>query len=217
MMKDIPIFPTEYGIASLCLKEIPYSGSAYIQIQDAPEETVDRLLQECVGFCRACGAERFYYCGGSETGEPAFVLLKMTGCARTEQEKLEHLFPVTDQTVAQWRKIYNERMTAVPHSRTLSFGDEQEILRSGGAYFVHRAGTLLGIGWLEDTHLLAIASVEPGAGERVAHTLMSLVEGEQMTLEVSSQNQKALALYQRLGFLTTGISKKWYEWKEDDK
>ena len=216
-MKDIPLFPTEYGVASLFLKEIPYSGSAYIQIQDAPEERMDRLLLECVGFCRACGAEHFYYSGGAEKEEPTFSLLKMSGQARPESEKVAHLFPVTEQTVARWRQIYNEKMATVSHSRTLSFGDEQEILRSGGAYFVHRNGMLLGIGWLENAHLLAIASVVPGAGEQVLNTLMSLVEGEQMTLEVSSQNQKALALYQRLGFLITGISKKWYEWKGNDK
>lgn len=216
-MKDIPVFPTEYGVASLFLKEIPYSGHAYIQIQDAPAETTPQLLTECVGFCKACGAERFFYSGGPEEEEPAFAVLKMSGCAWVDPKQLAHLFPVTEQTVAQWRKIYNERMATVPHSRTLSFGDEREILRNVGAYFVHRDGTLLGIGWLEDTHLLAVASVVKGAGEQVMHTLMSLVEGAQMTLEVSSQNEKALDLYRRLGFLTTGISKQWYEFCEDDK
>ena len=71
----------------------------------------------------------------------------------------------------------------------------------------------MGIGWLEDTHLLAIASCKPGAGERVAHTLMSLVEGADMTLEVADRNQKAILLYEKLGFVATEIVSKWYFFK----
>ena len=68
----------------------------------------------------------------------------------------------------------------------------------------------MGIGWLEDTTLLAVAAVKPGAGERVMHTLMSLVEGAQMELEVASTNTRAVRLYEKLGFLKTGESSRWY-------
>ena len=54
-MKDIPVFTTEYGAASLFLREIPYRGRAHIKIQSSLEP--DKLLEECIGFCRACGAE----------------------------------------------------------------------------------------------------------------------------------------------------------------
>ena len=101
-------------------------------------------------------------------------------------------------------------MEAVPQARTLSFNDEKELTESGGAYFVHHNGELLGIGWLDDTHLLALASCKPGAGERIMHTLMSLIEGADMTLEVADRNQKAISLYQKLGFVPTGIASKWY-------
>lgn len=216
-MKDIPIFPTEYGVASLMLGEIPYRQQAYIQVQDAPAETLSQLLRECAGFCRACGAEKIYWSGGDSLEEPAMRILKMSGTAWVDSNKLENLFPVTEQTASRWVKLYNERMRTVPHSRTLSFGAEKEVLESGGAYFVHHSGELLGIGWLEDTHLLAIASVQPGAGERVAHSLMSLVEGATVTLEVAESNTKAISLYQRLGFMTTGIAKCWYEFRWNDK
>ena len=212
-MKDIPVFETQYGVASLGLNEIPYRQEAYIQIRQAMPGMVSQLLGECADFCRACGAMRIYWSGETCDQEPVLQLLKMTGTAWVDQTKLESLFPVTEQTVEQWRKIYNDRMKNVPQSRTLSFAQEKEIVQSGGAYFVHREGTLLGIGWLEDTHLLAIASVQPGAGERVAHTIMSLTEGAQMTLEVMSCNTRAISLYQRLGFLTTGIVRQWYELK----
>lgn len=216
-MKDIPIFPTEFGVASLILSEIPYRQEAYIHVQDGAEETLPQLLRDCASFCRACGAERVLWTGADNADEPIFNLLRMTGTAWVDQTKLENLFPVTEQTVSEWRRIYNERMRSVPQSRTLSFAQEQEVIQSGGAYFVHHEGELLGIGWLEDTHLLAIAATKPGAGERVAHTLMSLVEGAQMTLEVASSNKKAIALYERLGFLTTSVVRSWYEFKWNDK
>ena len=75
---------------------------------------------------------------------------------------------------------------------------------------MHRDGKLLGIGWLEDTKLLAVAAVEKGAGQRVMHTLMSLVEGARMTLEVASTNERAISLYEKLGFLKTAELTRWY-------
>lgn len=209
-MKDIGIFPTEYGVASLILREIPYRQEAYIRVQSVQEGELPLLLEECAGFCRACGAEKILWTGVEADAEPAMRILKMQGVAKVDRDLVEHLFPVTEQTASHWRQIYNDKMRSVPQARTLSFTDEKELQETGGAYFVHHNGELLGIGWLEDTHLLAIASCKPGAGERVAHTLMSLIEGADMTLEVADRNQKALGLYRKLGFVTTGIVSKWY-------
>ena len=36
-MKDFPMFTTEFGIASLILREIPYRGEAFILIQDTQQ------------------------------------------------------------------------------------------------------------------------------------------------------------------------------------
>ena len=54
-MNDIPMFTTEYGVASLVLKEIPYRKQAHIKLISTQEP--EKLLRECVGFCCACGAE----------------------------------------------------------------------------------------------------------------------------------------------------------------
>ena len=56
-MRDIPVFTTEYGVSSLFLKEIPYKSEAYIRIRDVQPEGFEAHLQECVSFCRMCGAE----------------------------------------------------------------------------------------------------------------------------------------------------------------
>ena len=42
------------------------------------------------------------------------------------------------------------------------------------------------------------------------HTLMSLMEGELMVMEVASTNTKAIALYERLGFLKTAELTRWH-------
>lgn len=212
-LKDIPIFPTQFGVASLILREIPYRAEAYIRIQDVQEGELLQLLEECAAFCIACGAERILWTGVPTEQEPAMSILRMRGTAWVDPTLLEQLFPVTEQTASRWRQIYNERMRGVPQARTLSFADEKELAEAQGTYFVHHSGELLGIGWLEDLQLLAIASCKPGAGERVAHTLMSLAEGSDLTLEVADTNQKAIALYQKLGFIPTGIVSQWYLYK----
>ena len=209
-MRDFPMFTTEYGVASLVLKEIPYKETAYILIRDSLEP--EKLVAECVSFCRAVGAEHIYATGHEVLEKyPLYTsILEMHGTAWVDGEKIQSLFPVTEQTVGRWREIYNERMSAVDNSGTLESRDEKRILESGGAYFVHSCGELLGIGWLEEETLLAVASVRPGAGEMVMHSLMSLVEGASMTLEVASTNERAIRLYEKLGFIKTREISRWY-------
>ena len=64
-MKDFPFFTTEYGVASLVLKEIPYKGEAYITLRDAQPGQEAELLAECVSFCRMAGAEKILAAGHS--------------------------------------------------------------------------------------------------------------------------------------------------------
>lgn len=209
-MKDFPMFDTEYGIASLVLKEIPYKGIAYIILREAWEP--EKLLDECVSFCRMCGAE-IICAAGHEILEsyPLYTtVFEMRGEAVVDKASLKSLFPVTEATVVRWRELYNEKMRPIDNAATLTAFDEKRILESNGAYFVHENGDLLGIGWLDDTQLLAVAAAKPGAGRNVMNTLMSLVEGAQMTLEVASTNERANHLYEKLGFLKTKEVSRWY-------
>lgn len=212
-MKDFPVFTTDYGVSSLILKEIPYRQEAYIHIQDVQPDGFREHLLECVSFCRMAGAERILATGHKLLQSfPLYTAVyEMRGTAWVDPEKLESLFPVTEQTVSRWRSIVNERMRMVDNAATLTAFDEKKILESGGAYFIHREGHLLGVGWMNDTELLLVAAVEKGAGEHVMHTLMSLVEGADMTLQVASTNQRAIRLYEKLGFLKTREVFRWYE------
>lgn len=209
-MKDFPMFDTEFGIASLVLKEIPYKGEAYILLREVWD--AENLLKECVSFCRMCGAEIICATGHESLEQyPLYTtVLEMRGDAVVDPDLLESLFPVTDATVSRWRNIYNEKMRAVDNAATMTAFDEKRILESGGAYFIHDNGDLLGIGWLDDTELLAVAAVKPGAGRIVMNTLMSLAEGAQIVLQVASTNEKALRLYEKMGFIRTKEISRWY-------
>lgn len=204
------MFDTEFGIASLVMKEIPYKGIAYIILQEVWD--AEKLLKECVSFCKMCGAERIFAAGhASLESYPLYTtILEMRGEATVDTDNLKSLFPVTEETVAQWRAIYNEKMRIVDNAATMTARDEKWILSSGGAYFVHEEGQLLGIGWLEDKTLLAVATAKPGAGKTVMNTLMSLIEGAQMRLEVASTNEKAIRLYEKMGFIQIKELKRWY-------
>ena len=209
-MKDFPMFDTEFGIASLVLKEIPYKGIAYIILREVWDP--EKLLAECVSFCRMCGAE-VICASGHESLEryPLYTtVLEMRGEATVDISSLKSLFTVTEATVAQWRGIYNEKMRPIDNAATMTAFDEKRIVQSGGAYFVHENGELLGIGWLDDTELLAVAAAKPGMGRAVLNTLMSLIEGAQMHLEVASTNERAIRLYKKMGFIKTKEISRWY-------
>ena len=211
-MKDFPMFTTEFGVASLVLREIPYRQEAYIHIQDVQPEGFEEHMKECVSFCRMAGAEKIYATGQDLLERyPLYAsVYEMRGTAWVDREKLEHLFPVTEATVSRWRGIMNERLRNVDNAATLTAFDEKKIVESGGAYFIHHDGELLGVGWMDDTKLLLLAGVKPGAGERVMHTLMSLVEEADMTIEVASTNERAIRLYERLGFMKIREVLCWY-------
>jgi len=213
IMQDFPFFTTEFGVSGLILKEIPYRKEAYIRLHTVQPGFFREHLRECAAFCRMAGAERILAAGSPEL--EAYPLhtsvVQMCGTAWVDARMLANLFPVTDATVGRWRRIYNERMARVDNAGTLEAREEARIVKSGGAYFVHDSGELLGIGWLEDCRLLAVAGVKKGAGETVMHTLMSLVEGAQMTLEVASTNGRAIDLYEKLGFVKTKEISRWYD------
>ena len=209
-MKDIPMFTTEYGIASLILGQIPYTGIAYIRLQAT--EQPEQLLQECVGFCRACGAETFYATGSSWLEQlPLHTAVVEMRCSAASLPQTDAcLFPVLPETMEQWRGIYNEKMKAVPNAAYLSQRETKDLLEKSCGYFVHRGGQLLGIGKVDGGKLDAIASVVPGAGRDVVLALCSAITGDTVSLEVATANERAVRLYEKLGFVATAELSRWY-------
>ena len=210
-MRDFPVFTTENGAASLVLREIPYRGEAYITLQDT--QTPEQLLAECVDFCKIAGAEKIYATGNTWLAKyPVYTnVVKMQRPRLGLPECNAALFPVTEKTIEQWRKLYNDRMKDVPNASTMTREDGKQMLVKGGGYFVHKTEELLGIGIARGDKIEAIASVKPGAGETVLLTLCSALFSENLALEVSSKNERAIRLYERMGFLKTKLLRTWYD------
>ena len=175
-MKDIPVFDTEHGVASLFLREIPYRGRAHIKIRSSLEP--EKFLEDCIGFCRACGAD---WCdaSGHEYLEKYPLITALVRMQR-DRESLPRtdacLFPVTEETVGEWTRIYNERMADVPNCAWMDSTDGREMLKEGDGYFVHRDGVLLGIGRASGDMLDTVIATRPGMGELLhlqkAHALI---------------------------------------------
>ena len=210
-MRDIPVFSTEAGVASLILSEIPYKAQAYIRVQDSCDP--DKLLKECCNFCRAVGAERVYVTGHAVIEEYPFytAVYQMSRLREGLPETDAALFPVLQNTLEQWRNLYNERMKPVPNSATMNLENAQKMLDRGDGYFIHRGEMLLGIGIAAGEKIDALVSAVPGAGQDVLLALNHALSGERVTVEVASKNIHAVSLYERLGFIQTAELSRWHQ------
>ena len=210
-MRDFPMFTTENGVGSLVLREIPYRGIAYITVQDSSEPAA--FLNECVEFCRAVGASAIY-ASGHEILEsyPLYTrVLQMSGSLTAIPETDASLFPVTEKTLSRWRDIYNERMKNVDNASYMSERDGAKLLKDGNGYFVHRDGDLLGIGIAAGDRIDCIASCKKGGGREVLAALTHALMSERIILEVASTNQRAISLYESMGFIPTAEISRWYK------
>ena len=210
-MRDIPVFCTELGVASLVLKKIPYTKEAYIHLQDSCD--LEAFLKECCDFCVAAGAERVFATGHDSLKKYTYhtKLIKMQSSNCFDETAEVYLFPLQEQTIEMWRAIYNERMLNVPNAAFMSLHDMEDLLNSGGAYFVHQNGVLIGIGAIKDNNVEVIVSVVPGKGEKVLIALCSAIRSDTVTLIVAENNMPAISLYNKLGFIKTEELESWYK------
>ena len=210
-MKDIPVFATEYGIASLVLKEIPYQSAAYVTVRDSLEP--ERLLEECIGFCRACGADRIYATGHSELeSRPLYTVMWQMQCSLEALPDTDAaLWPVQENTLKQWQQIYNDKVRNLPNGAWMTDADARKMIDKGDGYFIHRGETLLGIGRVSGDTIDWVASLQPGAGRDVLLALSHAITEETVLLTVASVNIKAVKLYENLGFLKNKELSRWFQ------
>ncbi len=209
-MRDIPVFTTENGVASLILREIPYTGIAYIRVQSSL--ALPALAEECAEFCRCAGAKWVYAAGHPLlSAYPKHTEIWRMTCERARLPDTEaRLFPVTASTLETFRQLYNRRMAGVPNAAFMTVEEGNRMLQKGDGYFVHRDRTLLGIGRASGDTIDAVISVVPGQGETVLLALNHALFGDTVGLEVASANLPAVRLYERLGFIKGKKLSVWY-------
>ena len=212
-MRDMPMFTTENGVASLTLNQIPYTRSAWIRIQNSVSP--EALLEECAGFCKAVGAEYIYATGAEccEAYPEHTKILKMQADTESLGDTDAALFPVTESTLSQWREIYNDKIKSVPNGAWMTVEKSKEMLKEGSGYFIHRDGNLLGTGMVQGDKISWVASCAPGAGADVVRALCHAVTEQIVCLEVASANEKAMNLYGKLGFIPISQVSVWYQIK----
>ena len=210
-MKDFPVFTTQYGVASLILKEIPYLHTAYITIGDSLEPA--KLIEECAAFCRMCGAERVFATGHPYLDAlPVYTAMWEMRCASASLGDTDAaLWPVQEQTLDRWREIYNGKVKSLPNGAWMSQSDGAKMLNKGDGYFIHRDGKLLGIGRASGDIIDWVASVQAGAGAEVVRALNHAVSEDTVSVVVASVNHKAVRLYESLGFIKCREISRWAE------
>lgn len=210
-MKNIPVFATEYGVGSLIVKDVPYTGIAYVKVESAsfPKD----FLEECIAFCRAAGADEIYATGHEALQDYPYhtSICRMTCSREVIPDTDAAVFPVTGQTLQRWLELYRKKMRKVPNAAYMTDADGKEMLKRGDGYFVHKDGILLGIGIAAGETIDLVASVQPGAGKDILCALNHALFGERIILDVASTNEKAIKLYEDLGFIKTAELSKWYK------
>ena len=205
------MFTTSNGIASLILKEIPYSSKAYIRIHQTV--AVSALLEECISFCRAAGAEYVY-----ATGHPVLEayplhtkIVTMTCRRNAIKDTDADALPLDQVGLSEFRDIYNEKMHKIPNAAYFTDRDASELLQRGGGYRIVRNGKLIGIGIVSEGKLEMLAAVEKGNGQHVLAALSALLPTESVGVEVATANSKAYDFYTRLGFCEEETISVWYK------
>ena len=194
-MKDIPVFSCPDGIATLILREVPFRGEGYILVRGV-FGTLEGLLAECAGFCRAAGAERLFAAGEADfSGYPAAIRILGRSAPRASllpAPEAVRLMPVTEETAAVWA------------------AEERALAAGGEALWIWDGAERIGLGRVRGSELLAVAALLPGAGERCVRALAARCTGPEVRLTCAEENGRAMRLYDRLGFSRGAEERVWF-------
>ena len=209
-MKNIPVFTTNAGIATLILREIPHFGRAYILPQSIFSNE-EALVRECADFCRMAGAERVDVKLQSAVPGTAFSC-EIWELVRHElpiPESNLQLERVRPDTAEAYRSFYNRRFRTVDNAAWCSAADAAEVAEQGG-YILLERDEVIGAGQIWEGELRAIAAGKKGLGYALACALLRQGGPGPVRLQVASSNAPALQLYERLNFEKSAVRSRWY-------
>ncbi len=217
-MKNIPLFTTSSGIATLILREIPWNGRAYVLVRSVWNGQAEALLQECGSFCRAAGAQEIYAaCHGEDAplpAEPAYSIDTMH-CQKKDLPKPSltvELEPLTKENSQHYLDIYNCCFREVPSAASYDRKKLEPLYGEDLAWLARKDGVYAAVAEISATGLEGIAVLPEfrGLGFALAATVLQMIPRPVVELRVASNNDRAIALYRRLGFQKTGQRKQWY-------
>lgn len=215
-MKNIPVFTSSYGIATLILREIPWSGSAYVLVRSVWNGQKAALLEECKGFCRVVGAKEIFATYDMEAlpAEHAYDMLTMTR-PKAGLPVSEHPIdpePLTRENSADYLRIYNTCFVSVPSAASYDAAALEPIYGEDLAWLAKVDGVYAGVAEISKTGLEGIAVLPEyrGLGYELALAVLPMVPSTELRLKAASTNRRAIALYERLGFACAGTEKRWW-------
>ena len=215
-MKDIPMFTGQHGLASLILKEIDVSGRAYVLVRSVWNGQTEAFLQECRGFCIAVGAQTVYASYDLEDlpAEHAYDMLIMEAeKAKLPQGKPVELEPLTTENGEVYLDIYNVCFREVIGAASYGKQDLQRLYDKDCAFLAKVDGMYAAVAEISEEALegIAVLPAYKGLGYDLSLAVLPMVPRKTVRLKVASTNGQALGLYNRLGFVQTGVAGRWWK------
>lgn len=206
VMKNIPLFTSEYGVATLILEEIPTKQAGFVLVRST--DNLAGLLADGAKFCRMCGAEVVYGTGDFDffDYQLAYELLEFSA----EKHQLPKpdgkmkLVAVDDSNASPFLQKYDQIFAG-------QVGIGAPKLEEGIGYLVYEGEEWVGIGQIAPGRLEVIGSLKRGMGYDIAAALLAGISAEIITLQVCSLNETAIKLYEKLGFQQGNVMSQYYE------
>lgn len=211
ILKNLPMFTTNNGVASLTLTEIPYSARAYVRIQQAADAVA--LLNECVEFCRAVGANSVFATGHAILEPyPLHTEIVRMRCPKEQLPQTDAVaIPVRENELSSFRDIYNRKTENIANAAYMNLRDAEALLRSGGGYWIVKEDRIIGFGIISGDTVAMLAATEQGCGVHVLSALARELRTDSVEIEVATANRKACDFYDRLGFQTLHVLASWHK------
>ena len=215
-MKNIPMFTSSYGLATLILKEIAWNGRAYVLVRSVWNDQIAALLDECRSFCRAVGAEEIYASWDAEElpAEHAWDMIDMA-CPKSAlpaPRQTVELEQATPETAEDYLRIYNQCFRDVPAAASYDRKSLEPLYGEDLIWLAKVRGQYAAVAEISKEGLEGIAVLPEfrGLGFDLAAAVLRMVPSTEVRLKVASTNVRARRLYDRLGFAEVGISRRWY-------